>query len=88
RGNENVPDYKNHQFAKDGFNYRVAYFEDADGQYYRATISVGKNGEINTIYNVGKMKKIQSSHWGLMALVAMLPRTLYLQILYPNRMVM
>ena len=28
------PDSKNHSFAKDGFTYRRAYFEDFDGQYY------------------------------------------------------
>ncbi len=55
RGKETVPDYKDHSFAKDGFNYRTAYFEDFDGQYYRVTMSVGKSGNILTIYNVGKM---------------------------------
>lgn len=57
RGKKDVPDYKNHAFAKDGFNYRTAYFEDFDGQYYKVTLSVGKNGEINTVYNVGKIKE-------------------------------
>lgn len=57
RGKNVVPDYKNHSFAKDGFNYRTAYFEDADGQYYRVTMSVGIDGNIKTIYNVGKMQK-------------------------------
>lgn len=57
RGKNIVPDYKNHSFAKDGFNYRTAYFEDADGQYYRITMSVGIDGDIKTIYNVGKMQK-------------------------------
>ena len=56
RGKSNVADYKKHSFAKDGFNYRTAYFEDADGQLYRITMSVGINGDIKTIYNVGKMK--------------------------------
>jgi len=56
RGERNFPDRKNHPFAKDGFNYRTAYFKDKTG-YYRLTISVGKNGLINTIYNVGKIKK-------------------------------
>ncbi|MBQ7036316.1 MAG: hypothetical protein IJN74_02370 [Clostridia bacterium] len=59
RGKEIVPDEKNHAFAKDGFNYRTAYFEDFDGQYYRLTLSVGINGEINTVYNVGKIKEAQ-----------------------------
>ena len=58
RGGKVVPDTKNHEFAKDGFNYRTAYFEDFDGQYYKLTLSVGKNGEINTVYNIGKLKEI------------------------------
>lgn len=52
-----TPDSKNHPFAKDGFTYRTAYFEDADGQYYKITLSVGHNGTVSTIYNVGKIKK-------------------------------
>lgn len=51
-----VPDNKNHPFAKDGFTYRTAYFKDPSG-YYRVTMSVGINGEINTVYNVGKNKE-------------------------------
>ena len=69
RGKKDVPDYKNHVFAKDGFNYRTAYFEDFDGQYYKVTLSVGKNGEINTVYNVGKIKE------ALFPLVAQRPGT-------------
>lgn len=61
RGKYWVPDSKNHDFAKDGFNYRTAYFEDFDGKYYRLTISVGKNGEIKSVYNVGKIKEVPSN---------------------------
>ncbi len=50
-------DSKNHRFAKDGFTYRTAYFEDLDGSYYKVTISVGHNGNISTIYNVGRIEK-------------------------------
>lgn len=50
-------DTKNHRFAKDGFSYRTAYFQDYDGEYYRVTISIGHNGDVATIYNVGKIKK-------------------------------
>lgn len=57
RNKSNVPDRKKHKFAKNGFNYRTAYFEDYDGQYYKITISVGENGKIATVYNVGKLKK-------------------------------
>ncbi len=59
RGKDIVPDDKNHPFAKGGFNYRTAYFKDFDGQYYRLTLSVGINGEIKTVYNVGKIKEAQ-----------------------------
>ena len=62
RGNKTVPDTKNHAFATDGFNYRTAYFLDNDGNYYRVTMSVGKNGDINTIYNVGKLKEAPFPH--------------------------
>lgn len=51
-----IPDTKAHAFAKDGFTYRTAYFKDKSG-YYRITISVGKNGSVNTVYNVGKIKE-------------------------------
>ena len=58
KGNkQNSPDYKHHRFAKDGFTYRTAYFKDFDGRYYRLTISVGENGDISTVYNVGKLKE-------------------------------
>ena len=56
RGNKIVPDTKKHAFARDGFNYRTAYFKDSTG-YYRLTLSVGINGQINTIYNVGKIEE-------------------------------
>ena len=49
-------DNKNHPFAKDGFTYRRAYFEDFDGQYYEVTLSIGHNGTVATVYNVGKIK--------------------------------
>lgn len=50
-------DHKNHDFAKDGFTYRKAYFEDFDGQYYEVTLSIGHNGTLATVYNVGKIKE-------------------------------
>lgn len=51
------PDEKNHSFAKDGFTYRKAYFEDFDGQYYEVTLSIGNDGEKATVYNVGKIEE-------------------------------
>ena len=51
-----TPDTKNHEFAKDGFTYRTVYFRDFDGSYYKITLSVGINGDVSTVYNVGKIK--------------------------------
>ncbi len=50
-------DKKNRVFSKDGFTYRKAYFRDFDGQYYEITLSVGHNGTVATVYNVGKIKQ-------------------------------
>ena len=54
---QKAPDSKNHSFAKDGFTYRTAYFEDFDGKYYRITLSIGNNGTVATVYNVGEIKE-------------------------------
>ncbi len=54
---QNAADTKNHSFAKDGFTYRTAYFEDFDGKYYRITLSIGHDGTVATIYNVGEIKE-------------------------------
>lgn len=54
---QKAPDSKNHSFAKDGFTYRTAYFEDFDGKYYRVTLSIGNNGTVATVYNVGEIKE-------------------------------
>ena len=51
-----VPDTKNHLFAKDGFNYRKAYYEDSNGDYYELTVSAGKNGNVETVYNINKIR--------------------------------
>ena len=59
---EHNNDTKNHPFAKDGWTFRKALFEDFDGTRYRLKISVGENGEIKTIYNVGQMKRTGSSN--------------------------
>lgn len=59
RGGETVLDEagRHGDMAKDGWNYRTAYFMDFDGKYYRTRISValGKDGSI--VYNIGKMQK-------------------------------
>ena len=64
RGDRIIPNYKNHIFTKNGFNYRTAYFEDADGQQYKIIMSVGIDGSIKTIYDVGKMQKTKFSFGG------------------------
>lgn len=50
-------DTKAHAFASGGWNYRTAYFEDFDGKYYSFQISTGKNGKVNTIYNVNEIEE-------------------------------
>ena len=57
-------DKKNHSFARDGFDYRKAYFKDHTG-YYELLISVGKQGRINTVYNVGRIKEADFPTMGL-----------------------
>ncbi len=68
-----VPDNKKHKFAKDGFDYRRAYFEDFDGQYYRITMSVGKNGNINTIYNIGRLDNLSKKNRSKSSVTAQRP---------------
>lgn len=66
-------DNKNHPFAKNGFIYRIAYFEDFDGQYYQITLSVGKSGTVATIYNIGKIKEDKLPSAKLIAVVGSKP---------------
>ena len=53
-----VKDRKDHLIARDGFNYRKAYFEDKNGNFYRLTVSVGKNGEVQTVYNINRINQL------------------------------
>lgn len=59
RGGKTVLDFggRHGDMAKDGWNYRTAYFMDFDGKYYRTRISValGKDGSI--VYNIGEMQE-------------------------------
>ena len=59
RGGKTVLDFggRRGDMAKDGWNYRAAYFMDFDGKYYRTRISValGKDGSI--VYNIGEMQE-------------------------------
>ena len=64
-----TPDDKEPEVAKDGFEYRTAYFEDFDGSYYKIRFSVGHNGTIATVYNVGKIKEDVPSSAKLIAVV-------------------
>ncbi len=66
-------DSKNHSFAKDGFTYRRAYFKDFDGQYYEVTLSIGNNGTVATVYNVGKTKESVSPSAKIIAAVGSKP---------------
>ena len=49
----------NHEndIGEDGFNYYNAYFKDIDGQYYRVPITAGMNGEQETVYSIGEIRK-------------------------------
>lgn len=62
-------DEKSHDFAKDGFEYRTAYFEDFDGKYYKIRFSIGHNGTVATVYNIGKIKEDVPSSAKLIAVV-------------------
>ena len=44
-------------FAKNGWNYRTAYFRDFDGKYYQVLVSIAKNDAGETVYNVGRMQE-------------------------------
>lgn len=44
-------------FAKNGWNYRTAYFQDFDGKYYQITVSIAKNDAGDVVYNVGRMQE-------------------------------
>lgn len=54
-----IPDYNNkhakRNLARDGWNYRTAYFRDFDGKYYKLKLSVAIDGTVESIYNVGSI---------------------------------
>ncbi len=45
-------------FGRDGFDYRTAYFLDKDNSYYQLMLSVGVDGNVKTVYNIGDIKKV------------------------------
>lgn len=71
--NTGMADTKSHAFAKDGFTYRTAYFEDFNGDYYRVRLSIGNNGTVATVYNVGKMTKDVPASAKILAVVGSKP---------------
>ena len=71
--NTGSADTKSHAFAKDGFTYRTAYFEDFNGDYYRVRLSIGNNGTVATVYNVGKMTKDVPASAKILAVVGSKP---------------
>lgn len=54
-----VPDKqgKHGNFAKDGWQSRIGYFMDGDGQYYRMRISTAQNADGSIAYNIGEIRK-------------------------------
>ncbi len=43
--------------GEDGFTYYTSFFMDADGQFYKISISAGVNGTDETIYSIGEIEK-------------------------------
>lgn len=59
RGKKNVENKKpkHKKLARNGWNYRTAYFEDFDGSYYKLGISVAEGDYGKVVYNIGKIEK-------------------------------
>ena len=57
RGKKNKTDYKGIHGAKasKGFNYRISFFRDFDGRYYRMKISVMEGEQGKIAYNIGEI---------------------------------
>lgn len=54
-------------FAPKGWQYRTAYFQDFDGNYYRVQISVAQNDQGNIVYNIGDIRRRSPSTAGFTA---------------------
>lgn len=52
-------DGRHGKMAEGGWNYRTAYFEDFDGEYYIVTISTALSENDQQIYNIGNIGKIK-----------------------------
>lgn len=48
---------KHGEFAENGWQSRVGYFMDGDGQYYRMRISTAQNKDGSAAYNIGQIQK-------------------------------
>ena len=59
RRGKTVRDYgeRHGEFAKEGWNYRTAFFMDFDEVYYEVTISVAQGAGGNVVYNVGNIHR-------------------------------
>ncbi len=56
---DSAPPYKEHKngFAKYGFDYRIAYFMDVDGKYYKLKLSVGINADGKEAYDIENINR-------------------------------
>lgn len=62
-GQGNRPDNGKHgSFARDGWRYYDAVFEDYDGKRYLLNISVAQGDQGHVVYNIGKVQEIEKSH--------------------------
>ena len=59
-GRKTVEDHdgRHGEMASGGWNYRSAYFEDFNGEYYRLKISVAQNADGKMLYNIGQIKPV------------------------------
>lgn len=59
RGGKTVLDFggRHGDMAKNGWNYRTAYFMDFNEKYYRTRISVALGEEGSIVYNIGDMQE-------------------------------
>ena len=59
----NEPDKKGkHAWSKDGWRYRNAVFEDYNGKRYLLELSVGVDGDNQTVYNIGNVEEIEKKN--------------------------
>ena len=54
---DDIGGYHQNDIGEDGFNTYDAYFEDHDGQYYLVQFTSALNGDVETAYSIGAMRK-------------------------------